>query len=71
MRIITKAQLENHLEDCLEEAKCGEILVIAENGKEICEIHPRIESKLAVFDSLTGIASGIDATDARNERVLG
>ena len=68
MRIITATQLKNALGAYLEEAKNGEILIITKDGKEICEIRPRTDSKLALFDSLTGIARGVDATKARDER---
>jgi len=68
MSIITATQLKNGLGAYLEEAKNGEILIITKDGKEICEIRPRTESKLALFDSLTGIASGVNASEAREER---
>ena len=68
MSIITATQLKNSLGAYLEEAKNGEILIVTKDGKEICEIRPRTDSKLALFDSLTGIARGVDATKARDER---
>ncbi len=68
MRIITAAQLKNGLDSYLEEAKNGEVLIVTKDGKEICEIRPRAESKLAIFDSLTGIASGVDFSSAHEER---
>ena len=69
MCIITATQLKNALGAYLEAAKNGETLIITKDGKEICEIRPRTESKLALFDSLTGIARGVDASEAREERV--
>ena len=69
MCIITATQLKNALGAYLEEAKNGETLIITKDGKEICEIRPRTESKLALFDSLAGIARGVDASEAREERV--
>ena len=68
MYSITATQLKNGLGAYLEKAKNGEVLIITKDGKEICEIRPRTQSKLALFDSLTGIASGIDAEKAREER---
>lgn len=68
MSIITVTQLKSRLGFYLEKAKSGETLIVTKNGKEICEIRPRTESKLAVFDSLTGIARGVDASAARDER---
>ena len=65
---ITATQLKNGLGAYLEEAKNGKVLIITKDGKEICELRPRTESKLALFDSLTGIASGVDAESARDER---
>lgn len=68
MSIITATQLKNGLGAYLEEAKNGEIIIVTKGGEEICELRPRTQSKLALFDSLTGIASGIDASNARDER---
>lgn len=69
MSIITATQLKNSLGAYLEEAKNGETIIITKDGKEICELRPRTESKLALFDSLTGIASTVDGEIAHEERV--
>lgn len=68
MCIITATQLKNKLGACLEGAKNGEVFIITKDGKEICELRPRTESKLALFDSLTGIASSVDGNTVRDER---
>ena len=68
MCIITATQLKNKLGAYLEEAKNGEVFIVTKDGKEICELRPRTESKLALFDSLTGIASSVDGNAARDER---
>ena len=69
MPTITATQLKNALGAYLEEAKNGETFIITKDGKKICEIRPLTEAKLAIFDSLTGIAKGVDADAAREERL--
>lgn len=68
MCLITATQLKNSLGAYLEKARRGETIIVTKDGKEICEIRPRTESKLALFDSLTGIASGVDFSTAKEER---
>lgn len=59
MKTVTAAGLKSNLSGYLEMANNGEVFIVAKNGRKICEIHPSIEAKLAIFDSLTGIASGV------------
>ena len=69
METITATQLKNSLGAYLELVRAGGSFIVTKDGKEICEIRPRIESRLALFDSFEGIASGIDAEQAHEERV--
>ena len=69
MTTITVTQLKNSLESYLEMAASGETFTVIEDGIEVCEIKPRAEAKLAVFDSLIGIAKGVDAETAKEERI--
>ena len=68
MPIVTATQLKNGLGSFLKLASSGEVIVITKNGREICELRPRTDSKLALFDSLTGIAEGVAAEQIRDER---
>lgn len=69
MITITATQLKNSLGSYLDEAKNGQTIIVTKDGKEICEIRPRAETKLALFDSLIGIAKGVDAEKAKEERI--
>jgi prevent-host-death family protein len=70
MKTITATELKNALGAYLEEAKKGETLIITKDGKEICEIRSLKERRLALFDSLTGVASDVDPEEAKAERRL-
>ena len=70
MKTITATELKNALGAYLEEAKQGETLIITKDGKEICEIRSLKERRLALFDSLTGVASDVDPEEAKVERRL-
>ena len=69
MTTITVTQLNNSLESYLEMAANGETFIVTKDGVEVCEIKPRIEAKLAVFDSLTGMAKGVNVETAKEEKI--
>ncbi|MBQ9457942.1 MAG: type II toxin-antitoxin system Phd/YefM family antitoxin [Bacilli bacterium] len=69
MITITATEFRKHLGFYLQAVQDGKTLAITKNGREICELHPSIPAKLALFDSLCGIAKGIDPDQAREERV--
>ena len=70
MYTITVAQLKNAFDEYLDKVASGETLIIIKDGKEICEICPRTKSKLDALEALTGIARGVDAAVAHEERLL-
>ena len=69
MSIITATQLKNGLGFYLEQVRNGESFIVTKDGIEVCELKPRIDSKLAIFDSLTGIAKGVDYEEITEERL--
>ena len=69
MRSVSFSELRDNLSFYLEIVRYGESLIVTKKGSVICEIHPRTTAKLELFDSLTGICSGVDAIEARNERL--
>ena len=69
MSIITATQLKNSLGSYLDQVKNGETFIVTKDGIEVCEIKPRTDAKLALFDSLTGIAKDVDFNVAKEERM--
>lgn len=69
MSIITATQLKNSLGSYLEQVKNGETLIVTKDGIEVCEIKPRTDAKLALFDSLTGIAKDVDFDTVKEDRM--
>ena len=69
MRRVSISELRNNLSSYLEIVRNGESLIVTKKGSAICEIHPRTAAKLELFDSLTGLCSGVDAIEARDERL--
>lgn len=68
-QIITATQLKNGLGSYLEQAGEGTVFIITKDGKQICELRPIVDSKLALFDSLTGICKDVDFEKAKAERL--
>lgn len=69
MKTVTIEELRNDLEALLEEAHEGETIIVKKDNQEICYILPSKEARLALFDSLAGIASDVDPEKARDERI--
>ena len=69
MLTITEQQLKNDLDGYLDMASSGETIIVTKSGQEICELGPRPDPRLTLFDSLTGIAESVDV-EIRDERVM-
>jgi len=69
MRTITTAELEESLDEYLDMVARGETIIMTRDDEEILEMHPIESSKVAVFESLIGIAKGVDPEKAKEERL--
>ena len=50
-------------------AEYGEAILVTRYGKPIVEIAPKRKSKTEIFDSLIGVAKGVDPVAAKEERL--
>ncbi len=50
-------------------AEYGEAILVTRYGKPIVEIAPKRKSKIEIFDSLIGVAKGVDPVAAKEERL--
>ena len=50
-------------------AEYGEAILVTRYGKPIAEIAPKRKSKIEIFDSLIGVAKGVDPVAAKEERL--
>lgn len=69
MHTITATELKKSLGHYLDIVANGEKVVVTKGGEEILEMTPKKPSKLTIFESLIGIAKGVDAQKAREERL--
>lgn len=66
---VSTTELKKKKSHYLRLAEYGETVIVTRYGKPIVEIAPRKKTKLEVFNSLIGIAKGIDPIAAKEERL--
>lgn len=69
MCTITATELKKSLGRILTMVSNGETVIVTKGGESILEMRPTKPSKLQIFNSLIGIAKGVDSEAAKEERL--